>query len=97
LPARKAEPPKAPKAERATALWDFGNHANVHTSSLLLFIASLYNINNTLAGEEDDELPFKKGDVLTIISKEEEWWQAELNGKSGSIPVPPFVLLAIQC
>jgi len=38
------------------------------------------------AGEEDDELPFKKGDVITILSKDEEWWQGELNGKTGSIP-----------
>ena len=50
------------------------------TNTLLYFDLFL------LAGEEDDELPFKKGDVITILSKDEEWWQGELNGKTGSIP-----------
>ncbi|XP_060537069.1 adapter molecule Crk [Cylas formicarius] len=40
--------------------------------------------------KEKDDLSFKKGDILTIIFKEEEqWWRAkDKNGKEGSIPVP---------
>lgn len=41
-------------------------------------------------GQDNDDLPFKKGDILTIISKDEEqWWTAEnAHGQKGSIPVP---------
>ena len=35
-------------------------------------------------------MPFKKGEVLTVLSKDEEqWWTARNSlGKTGSIPVP---------
>lgn len=35
-------------------------------------------------------MPFKKGEVLEIISKDEEkWWFAKnKNGRTGQIPVP---------
>lgn len=42
-----------------------------------------------------DELVLKKGDIVTIISKETEdegWWQGELNGKTGLFP-DNFVML----
>ncbi|XP_065217843.1 adapter molecule Crk [Planococcus citri] len=41
-------------------------------------------------GNDPDDLPFRKGDVLTIVSKDEEqWWTAKNSqGKTGSIPVP---------
>lgn len=40
--------------------------------------------------QEKDDLSFKKGDILTIVFKEEEqWWRAkDKNGREGSIPVP---------
>ncbi|XP_076371611.1 adapter molecule Crk-like isoform X2 [Tachypleus tridentatus] len=43
----------------------------------------------TGSGDADD-LPFKKGEILTIISKDEEqWWTARSSlGLTGSIPVP---------
>ncbi|XP_013789102.1 adapter molecule Crk-like [Limulus polyphemus] len=43
----------------------------------------------TGSGDADD-LPFKKGEILTIISKDEEqWWTARNSvGLTGSIPVP---------
>ncbi|XP_018328644.1 adapter molecule Crk [Agrilus planipennis] len=39
---------------------------------------------------DTDDLPFKKGEILTIISKDEEqWWTAKnSSGHSGLIPVP---------
>ncbi|GAB6028828.1 hypothetical protein CHUAL_004636 [Chamberlinius hualienensis] len=45
------------------------------------------------AGNDQEDLPFKKGEVLTIISKDEEqWWTARNSlGRSGSIPVPYVV------
>lgn len=35
-------------------------------------------------------MPFKKGEILTVISKDEEqWWTAKNSfGAKGSIPVP---------
>ncbi|KAF2883592.1 hypothetical protein ILUMI_22587 [Ignelater luminosus] len=41
-------------------------------------------------GVDQDDLPFKKGEILTIVSKDEEqWWTARNNlGVKGSIPVP---------
>jgi len=41
-------------------------------------------------GSDSDDLPFKKGEVLTIVSKDEEqWWTAKNTlGQTGSIPVP---------
>jgi len=33
-----------------------------------------------------DELSFRKGDVLTIHTCDEEWWKAELNGVVGYVP-----------
>lgn len=40
--------------------------------------------------QEKDDLSFKKGDILTVLFKEEEqWWRAkDKNGREGCIPVP---------
>jgi len=40
--------------------------------------------------KDPDDLPFCKGDILIIVSKDEEnWWTARNSqGKIGSIPVP---------
>ena len=40
--------------------------------------------------QDPDDLPFKKGEILTVISKDEEqWWTARNSlGQTGSIPVP---------
>ncbi|XP_017787101.1 PREDICTED: adapter molecule Crk-like [Nicrophorus vespilloides] len=41
-------------------------------------------------GKDNDDLPFRKGDILTVISKDEEQWWTAVNsmGMRGSIPVP---------
>ncbi|KAF6216477.1 hypothetical protein GE061_000819 [Apolygus lucorum] len=41
-------------------------------------------------GSDQDDLPFRKGDVLVIVSKDEDqWWTAKnCLGQTGSIPVP---------
>ena len=40
--------------------------------------------------KDPDDLPFRKGDVMTVVSKDEEqWWTARNSlGQTGSIPVP---------
>ena len=40
-------------------------------------------------GDNSNELSFKKGDIIHIISKEfddKSWWIGELNGKFGLVP-----------
>jgi proto-oncogene C-crk len=41
-------------------------------------------------GNDPDDLPFRKGETLTVVSKDEEqWWTARNSlGQTGSIPVP---------
>lgn len=41
-----------------------------------------YDFNATA----DDELSFRKGDILKILSRQEDWYKAEMNGQEGFIP-----------
>ena len=36
--------------------------------------------------QSSDELSFHKGSVLTVLSKDGEWWRGELNGQVGLFP-----------
>ncbi|XP_029294491.1 GRB2-related adapter protein 2a [Cottoperca gobio] len=38
------------------------------------------------AATADDELSFRKSDVLKILSPQDEWYKAEMNGQEGYIP-----------
>ncbi|CCD23493.1 Lsb3p NDAI_0B04580 [Naumovozyma dairenensis CBS 421] len=43
----------------------------------------------SFAGEETDDLPFRKGDVITILKKSEsqnDWWTGRVNGREGIFP-----------
>lgn len=43
----------------------------------------------TFKGEESGDLPFRKGDVISIIKKSEsqdDWWTGRVNGKEGIFP-----------
>lgn len=40
----------------------------------------------TFKAEDNTELPFNKGDRITVLSKQGEWWEGELNGKRGMFP-----------
>ncbi|XP_038231290.1 adapter molecule crk isoform X2 [Dermochelys coriacea] len=50
------------------------------------YVRALFDFN----GNDEEDLPFKKGDILRIRDKpEEQWWNAEdIDGKRGMIPVP---------
>ncbi|XP_016414065.1 adapter molecule crk-like [Sinocyclocheilus rhinocerous] len=41
-------------------------------------------------GNDDEDLPFRKGDILRVLEKpEEQWWNAQNSeGRAGMIPVP---------
>ncbi|XP_056257605.1 GRB2-related adapter protein 2a isoform X3 [Seriola aureovittata] len=34
----------------------------------------------------DDELTFRKGDILKILSSQDDWYKAEMNGQEGFVP-----------
>jgi len=36
--------------------------------------------------QESNELPFKVGDIITIVKQSGEWWEGELNGQKGLLP-----------
>lgn len=38
------------------------------------------------AAEDSTELPLRKGDVITIIKKGQDWWEGECNGQRGLFP-----------
>jgi len=46
------------------------------------YAVALYDFD----GAGENELPFKVGDQLAILSKEGPWWVAEFNGRRGYIP-----------
>lgn len=40
----------------------------------------------TFKAEDSNELAFNKGDRITVLSKQGDWWEGELNGKRGIFP-----------
>lgn len=37
--------------------------------------------------QNDDELAFQKGQVITVLNKDDcDWWKGELNGREGLFP-----------
>lgn len=40
----------------------------------------------TYEAQSTDELSFHKGSVLTVVSKDGDWWRGELNGETGLFP-----------
>lgn len=39
--------------------------------------------NWDFTSEDPNELPFRTGDIVTILTQTGDWWSAELNGRSG--------------
>lgn len=52
----------------------------------LEYVRTLYDF----PGNDDEDLPFKKGEILVILDKpEDQWWSAKSKeGRVGMIPVP---------
>jgi len=64
--------------------------------------ANMYYGRWDSVGSDDNELSFRRGDVLTILSRQFDqfgWWVATLNGKVGIVPkdyvTPAYQLLNI--
>jgi hypothetical protein len=48
-------------------------------------VTALYDF----VGEQATDLPFKKGDIITVVKKTDsrnDWWTGKLNGREGSFP-----------
>ncbi|KAK6767016.1 hypothetical protein RB195_026344 [Necator americanus] len=54
------------------------------------FVQALFDFNP----QEEGELPFKRGEIITLINKDDmNWWEGSLNNKRGVFPanyVCPF-------
>lgn len=50
------------------------------------FVRALFDFS----GNDEEDLPFRKGDILRVLEKpEEQWWNAaNQEGRAGMIPVP---------
>ena len=59
-------------------------------------VCDLYSTKKLFLQDPDD-LPFKKGEIMTIVSKDEEqWWTARNSlGQTGSIPVPYVIKVSL--
>jgi SH3 domain len=69
-------------------------------ANFLCFIrsfASFHCFTCAAHGQDQDDLPFKKGEILYIISKDEDqWWTARNSvGQTGQIPVPYVELVSV--
>lgn len=92
------------KMEKVVGRYDF--EGSVSNNSLHLWKMLLFRLSKKIMShitepnqiliiwfcpfKDPDDLPFRKGEILTIISKDEEnWWTARnIQGQTGSIPVP---------
>ncbi|NXX91732.1 SKAP2 protein, partial [Centropus bengalensis] len=75
----KAEVPRSPSVEEVSAVSDDKN----------IDYANYYQGLWDCTGDVPDELTFKRGDVIYILSKEYNsygWWVGELNGTIGLVP-----------
>jgi amphiphysin len=44
-------------------------------------------------GQDASELSFRKGDIITILERNGDWWKGELNGRVGMLPSNYVVLI----
>jgi len=53
-------------------------------------VPRLYKAIYDFPGKDPDDLPFRKGDILTLVREDEEnWWTMKnTQGREGSVPVP---------
>ncbi|XP_026873537.2 adapter molecule crk-like [Electrophorus electricus] len=57
-----------------------------HRSEEAEYVRALFDF----PGNDEEDLPFRKGDILRVLEKpEEQWWNAQnTEGRAGMIPVP---------
>lgn len=79
---------------------EYNIHIRTCTCMQAGVIASAVELISLLIQDDPEDLSFKKGDVMTVLRKDEdEWWFAQHeDGRRGSIPVPyvKVVSLAIN-
>lgn len=82
--------PAPKKVELVKGIFDF--LGNVSLMCFIFFQKKKCQIVITIISfaKDQDDLPFQKGEVLTVVRKDEEhWWTARNSlGQVGQIPVP---------
>uniref|UniRef100_A0A8C4GWN3 Intersectin-1 n=1 Tax=Dicentrarchus labrax TaxID=13489 RepID=A0A8C4GWN3_DICLA len=69
------------------SLWDQqGRQALKKEINFFFFFLSVIGMYDYVA-QNDDELAFQKGQVITVLNKDDcDWWKGELNGREGLFP-----------
>jgi proto-oncogene C-crk len=89
--------PAPKRVERVVAKYDFDGSVSF---KLLIYYPREKNITlRFILLQDADDLPFRKGEILTVISKDEEQWWTAMNslGQTGSIPVPYVQKVVVVC
>lgn len=60
------------------------NYSDKNYASKFKRVIAMYDLTST----ENDELPFKKGDIIVVLEQVyRDWWKGILNGKIGIFPI----------
>uniref|UniRef100_A0A8B9L4U1 Intersectin 1 (SH3 domain protein) n=1 Tax=Astyanax mexicanus TaxID=7994 RepID=A0A8B9L4U1_ASTMX len=63
--------------------WFPANYVKLLSPSTMCQVIGMYDY----AAQNDDELPFGKGQIINVLSREDpDWWKGELNGSVGLFP-----------
>ncbi|GAV55400.1 hypothetical protein ZYGR_0AV00310 [Zygosaccharomyces rouxii] len=79
-PSSNGRAPRSEKAEYGAASPSAGDSFSNTPKAVALY---------TFSGEEYGDLPFRKGDVITILKKsdsQDDWWTGRVNGREGIFP-----------
>ena len=65
-------------------MWShFPSPASVSGPEAVCQVIGMYDY----VAQNDDELAFQKGQVITVLNKDDcDWWKGELNGREGLFP-----------
>ena len=54
----------------------------------ILYLTDIVKALFTFEAQETDELPFHKGDIITVLDKNDQnWWKGSCNSQEGMFPV----------
>ena len=57
----------------------------LYLTDMVSIVKALFNFE----AQEADELPFRKGDIITVLDKNDQnGWKGSCNGQEGMFPVP---------
>lgn len=81
-----APPPPSRGAVQAKAIWAY-NESGQASLTLILICSVRHLIYSALHSQDPDDLSFRPGDVIEIVSETNaDWWTGKFNGKQGLFP-----------